>query len=203
MSEIKKVICGTLSKTMPNGKIIPPDYFELNISGETAELIRYENDKTDSFKINDSIVLEVALQEIEKLLDENPDEQPFNEVLPLANEVIFGDGTVKYAPKYDLSRILSNMIPMNLAASVMPQGLVSAPSPTNSVLNNFNNIGLTMGIPNGMNNMPLLQGLVSAAPPQTAPEKPVVCEQWKCVNCGAMNGGKFCNECGTPKPREE
>lgn len=27
--------------------------------------------------------------------------------------------------------------------------------------------------------------------------------EWKCPNCGTMNTGRFCNECGTKKPEEE
>lgn len=203
MPDIKRVICGTLPKTMPNGKKVTADYYEFIVNGETAELIRYEGDEKVCYDIDDDIVVEVALQEIERLLDENPDEQPFNEMLPLAKNVIFADGTVKYVPKDELLQLLSNIIPMKAANYVMPQGLVAAPSPAGNVLNNFNNIGLGMGIQNGMNNMPMLQGIVRAFPPSEVPEKTDVSEKWKCENCGAVSGGRFCSECGSPKPNED
>lgn len=37
---------------------------------------------------------------------------------------------------------------------------------------------------------------------KSAPEKQVQTDTWKC-SCGAVNSGKFCSECGTPKPADE
>ncbi len=38
------------------------------------------------------------------------------------------------------------------------------------------------------------------APVQSVPQASPAAGAWKCPNCGAENTGKFCMECGTPKP---
>lgn len=49
-------------------------------------------------------------------------------------------------------------------------------------------------------------GMIPQTPAQTAPAQPAAPaanaepETWSCPKCGATNTGKFCNECGSPKP---
>ncbi len=42
------------------------------------------------------------------------------------------------------------------------------------------------------------QAAQQQAAPQAAPQQPV--QGWTCTNCGAVGTGKFCPECGSPKP---
>lgn len=38
------------------------------------------------------------------------------------------------------------------------------------------------------------------SPSQSAPQQAPAADSWTCPKCGAANSGKFCMECGTPKP---
>ena len=178
MSEIRKIICGILPRTMPNGRVIAADYFELTVRGSSAKLVQYQNGKQKTTNITDAVFLETALEMVEELLAEHPDEQPPSEYNPFAYNVFFADGSVKYAPREELSSILCKLASPALPDYLMPQGLIAAQPP--------------------ISQMPMLQGIVPANPLRSAPQKSAG-SVWKC-RCGAKNTGKFCENCGSPKP---
>jgi hypothetical protein len=204
MPDIIKVTCGRIPRVMPDGRQVPPDYYELTVNGSTAVLAHCDGDKKTLHDIIDEIILEIALREINELLTAHPDEQPYPENLPFSNEIRFDDGTVRYAPKDELMRILGNLVPLKAAAYVQPQGLISAlPSGAPFAPKSFLDMLTTNGIPKNTDSLPRLQGLVAAPTSGRLPDLPDDSPKWKCTGCGAQNSGKFCTECGAPKPEEE
>ena len=96
----------------------------------------------------------------------------------------------------------------NLAAASMVnaqnQAMVAAANNANGAVNGFMGMGMVGGMNAGAN----IQGLYAmgqqqaAAPtpaPAPAPAAPAA-DSWTCPSCGKQATGKFCPECGTPKP---
>ena len=167
-SVISEITCGRLPRTMPDGRVSAADYYYLEVFADHAELTHCKGSLKESYMVNGMTAL-VALEKVKLLTEKYPDEKPFHENLPLAKDIIFKDGTVKYAPQEELSRILTEMIPMIINSSCMPQGLVAAMPPPNMPAN-------TLQMPN----------------------TPAGTDTWKC-ECGYVNSGKFCANCGSPK----
>ena len=104
---------------------------------------------------------------------------------------------------------------MRAANASMQQGevLKAAASNEAGAMVGFANLGMaqgamggmgmgTMGAPNLYDTSQPYQAPANAyqvtAPSQGAPQP--AADAWKCPNCGSENTGKFCMECGTPKP---
>lgn len=176
MPEIVKITCGTLPRVMPDGSTAAADYSELTVTETGAELVRYQGDARETVPIRETVFRQTALEETAALIAAHPD-TPAPEP-PLASQVTYRDGTVKYAPPEELSRILQNLkLLLTLQGSelVQPQGLVCAPNPAMR--------------PQGM----ALFQMMQETPQIFAPT------EWHCA-CGAVNTGKFCQNCGSPKP---
>ncbi len=97
------------------------------------------------------------------------------------------------------------MDPAMLAArigSAQANAMEAAASNTNGAMNAFMGMGMA-GMAGGMNAQGLFgmaqqqQAQQQAAPQQSAPQGGA--DSWKC-SCGANASGKFCPECGKPKP---
>ncbi len=58
-----------------------------------------------------------------------------------------------------------------------------------------------MGMAGSMAGMNNLQGLYQQSAQQQTAQAPAA-DTWKCASCGAQSTGKFCQECGKPKPVE-
>lgn len=77
--------------------------------------------------------------------------------------------------------------------SSIAQGLQSAGSNSNGAVNGY------MGMNMAMNTSGAFVQNIPQAQPQPLPSTPINANSWTC-KCGANNTGKFCMECGTPKP---
>lgn len=90
--------------------------------------------------------------------------------------------------------------PTMLAArlgSAQANAMEAAANNTNGAMNAFMGMGMA-GMAGGMNAQSLFaMGQQQAAPQQSAPQGGA--DSWKC-SCGANASGKFCPECGKPKP---
>lgn len=94
--------------------------------------------------------------------------------------------------------------PTMLAArlgSAQANAMEAAANNTNGAMNAFMGMGMA-GMAGGMNTQSLFamgqqQAQQQAAPQQSAPQGGA--DSWKC-SCGANASGKFCPECGKPKP---
>lgn len=194
MSGIAKVTCGRI-----NSDTEPADFYELTVSGDIAELVHYSTDQQTTLKV-DGVLLQTALQKIERMLAMYPDEAKLPETAPFTNEILFQDGTVKYAPKDKLTNLMKNISFMRSPQNIQMVGPFSArPAPANGF------IGMLFPSPNNaQTDPPRLQGLVTANPPEHLPQQPagtVNPQAWICPVCNAENGGKFCSNCGSPKPQ--
>ena len=191
---------------MPDGSTAAADYSELTVTKNGAELVRYQGGDRDIAPIEEEVFLQTVLEETAALIAAHSDtSQP---ELPIASQVTYRDGTVKYAPQEALSRILHNLsllLTLKDTELVRTQGLVAAPNtmPPGMAAAPPSAMPL-LGTPFQMQMMmqnrpqtaapPMLQGLVAAAPPPAVKQT-----EWHCV-CGAVSTGKFCAECGSPKP---
>ncbi|MBR4627014.1 MAG: hypothetical protein IKO47_04855 [Ruminococcus sp.] len=197
MSDIERIVCGAVARTFPDGRVTQEDYYELLVTNEHEASLNHRKNGNDDRYTLDETELETALEEIEALVAANPDVKPYPEQVPLVSTVFFRGGTEKYAPRDELSQILENMMLLQKYSSMdlQPQGLVAAPSTANG----FFGMGMLMQPPpQPAEPMPMLQGLVAA----DRPPVPDAAEEWECPSCGHMNTGKFCAECGTPKPQK-
>lgn len=193
MSEIVKITCGKLPCVMPDGSTAAADYSELTVTKNGAELVRYQGGDRDIAPIEEEVFLQTVLEETAALIAAHSDtSQP---ELPIASQVTYRDGTVKYAPQEALSRILHNLsllLTLKDTELVRTQGLVAAP-PSAMPLQGMTLFQMMQNRPQTAA-PPMLQGLVAAAPPPAVKQT-----EWHCV-CGAVSTGKFCAECGSPKP---
>ena len=85
----------------------------------------------------------------------------------------------------------------------------AAASNENGAMTGFMGMGMAMNAGGGMNAQNLFamgqqqQQPTQPAPQQAAPQQPApAADAWKC-SCGNMATGKFCPECGSPKPADE
>jgi membrane protease subunit (stomatin/prohibitin family) len=103
---------------------------------------------------------------------------------------------------------------MRLANAAMWQGDVmkAAASNEGGAMVGFANLNMAQNAMGGMgmgniydNSQPYQQPANAyqvTAPAASMPQQPAApaADTWKCPNCGNENTGKFCMECGTPKP---
>ena len=89
--------------------------------------------------------------------------------------------------------------------SAVAAGLQAAGSNANGAAAGFMGVGMGMQAAGGFMgsasqmNYQQMQMQQQAAPAQAAPSAAAAADVWTC-SCGAQNTGKFCSECGNPKP---
>ena len=101
---------------------------------------------------------------------------------------------------------------MRAANAAMYQGdvLKAAASNEGGAMVGFANINMAQGMMGGMGAGANLYDTSQpyqyqnayqvTTPAQSMPQQAPAADTWKCPNCGNENTGKFCMECGTPKP---
>lgn len=94
------------------------------------------------------------------------------------------------------ARTLSNVdMALGSMVNAQNQSMMSAGKNTGSALNGF--MGVNMAQNAGSFSAGDLLRSKMEQQPQTAASAPAA---WTCPNCGSENTGKFCSNCGTPKP---
>ena len=204
MSNIVRITCGQMPCTLPNGKQVSADYYELRIFDHGADFTYCKDDSNNSLGLPDDSqtrsALASVLRQTDALLAAYPDEQPFPDIIPIAKEVELRDGIVRYAPKEELLRILTQFNKYLISLTELPQlqGLVMAPQGGMGL--SFVNAAAGNG--NLQTTLPMLQGLVNADC-RAAALAPSPSEIWNC-SCGEKSiSGKFCPRCASPRPKQQ
>lgn len=112
-------------------------------------------------------------------------------------------------------RAAINKDPLMAAATLttaQAEAMTAAANNTAGSMTGFMGMGMAMNVGANQNTQNLYaMGMQNQqAQPQMQPQAPVQApvqapaqggaDSWKCANCGAIVSGKFCPECGTPKP---
>jgi len=167
---------------------------------------------TEKYKVP---VLELPSQtdEIKDLMDEKIFDEPIRKrgltiVVFAIMSVTLDEESDKYIKQYNLSAN-ANMQQGTLVSSYA-DAVKSAASNSNGAANGFLGIGMMNmaggGIFGGTTNNVSNQVATNQAAMANQNQAPQNTEaqnennSWKCSNCGAMNTGKFCAECGSKKP---
>ena len=171
---------------------------------------------TEKYKIP---VLELPSQtdEIKEMMDEKIFDEPIRKrgmnILVFAVEsVTLDEESEKYIQDYLFSSNAN--LQQGRLTEAYADAVKSAAENKAGTLNGFMGIGMMNMNGNGIfgnmmqninNNSQTGQSQVNSAPNAAVvnAQKPAENNTWKCAKCGAVNTGKFCSECGEPKPSKK